>query len=393
MDSPLQSYAADHRYLMDRVARQAGFTAPVAIDLGSLESPLLRVARKREMLPVDGVLVRHWDSGQRGPCYPGIAVGLRFYEIEDIRFVRVCAILDDWQNQAGYDFYAVERADYLRLYRIAVRCSRHREPASPCPVLPAEQAQALWQNTIGYLEPDNLKRIKAYGGRPKRGVLLTGPPGNGKTMACRWVWEECRLRGWEWRLVTPDAYRAARESCNPVRAVQELFSVDQRGIVFFDDMDMALRDRETVKETDDQAVFLGAMDGISVHEGVVFVFTTNCDLALIDRAFKRPGRLDLVLQFRAPDAELRRQLVRRWHADILQTLNVETVIASTDGYSFAEIEELKNLLILHLLDTGRWDWGWALEQFDSNRQDLNRTKNRVGFVRPDPVETLVANGI
>src|SRR5207248_2657309 len=59
---------------------------------------------------------------------------------------------------------------------------------------------------------------------------------------------------------------------------------------FFDDMDIALRDRETVQETEDQAVFLSALDGLKVHEGVVFVFTTNCALELIDPAFKRPGR-------------------------------------------------------------------------------------------------------
>ena len=76
-------------------------------------------------------------------------------------------------------------------------------------------------------------------------------------------------------------------------------------------------------ETEDQAVFLSAMDGITVNEGVVFVFTTNCSLDLIDRAFKRPGRLDLVLHFKAPDAELRRQLIERWHADIRGNLDID----------------------------------------------------------------------
>src|SRR4029077_11198698 len=102
----------------------------------------------------------------------------------------------------------------------------------------------------------------------KRGVLLTGAPGNGKTMACRWVWEECRRRGWEGRLVTPDAYRQARSS----DSIEQLFSVDRCGILFFDDMDLALRDRETVHETEDQAVFLSALDGINVHEGGAFWF-------------------------------------------------------------------------------------------------------------------------
>ena len=93
--------------------------------------------------------------------------------------------------------------------------------------------------------------------------------------------------------------------------IEDLFSVDRRGIVFFDDMDIALRDRETVHETEDQAVFLSALDGITVNEGVVFVFTTNCSLNLIDRAFKRPGRIDLVLHFENPTPELRRELVMR----------------------------------------------------------------------------------
>jgi len=34
----------------------------------------------------------------------------------------------------------------------------------------------LWNNTIGYLEGTNIDRIKDYGGRAKRGVLLTGAP-------------------------------------------------------------------------------------------------------------------------------------------------------------------------------------------------------------------------
>src|SRR5262249_5811051 len=180
----------------------------------------------------------------------------------------------------------------------------------------------------------------------------------------------CRQRNWQWRLVTPDTYQQARHGCNPQEAVRQLFSVEGRGIVFFDDMDLALRDRETVRETDDQAVFLGALDGISVQEGVVFVFTTNCAPELIDRAFKRPGRLDLVLHFKAPDAAMRRQLIDRWHEDICRHVDVEIMVSSTDGYSFAEIEELKNLLIMHFVDTDTWNWSWALGQFEANRKEL-----------------------
>jgi len=182
---------------------------------------------------------------------------------------------------------------------------------------------------------------------------------------------------WEWRLVTPDAYRQARAN----DCIEHLFTVEKRGIVFFDDMDIALRDRETVHESDDQAVFLSALDGIEVNEGVVFIFTTNCALDLIDRAFKRPGRIDLVLEFSPPDADLRRELTERWHPEIRAAIDLNAAVASTDGCSFAELEELKNLLIMHFMESQRWDWDAALKQLDINRKELGpqRRKRSVGF--------------
>lgn len=59
----------------------------------------------------------------------------------------------------------------------------------------------------------------------------------------------------------------------------------------------------------------------------------------------------MALQFNSPDAPLRRQLVQGWHEEIRGHLNEEEVISSTDGHSFAEMEELKNLLIMHFMDT------------------------------------------
>jgi hypothetical protein len=390
MASQLKHYTADHRYLLELLSRQAGFTSPVVINLDEFYAPLMKSARKGAILPIDGVLVRDWDPDSR-MLNPGIQLGLRLYEIEGVRFVRVRFAFHDRRHWGGLDFVAVDRKDYSRLYRIALRCRRDFEPPTPPPVLPDDQAELLWRNTIGYLEPANLQRIKAYGGRAKRGVLLMGSPGNGKTSACRWIWEECRRRRWEWRLVTPDLYRQARE-CD---GIKDLFSVEHRGVVFFDDMDLALRDRETVHETEDQAVFLSALDGIQVNEGVVFVFTSNCAPELIDRAFKRPGRLDLVLHFKSPDITLRRRLIERWHEDILSNVDIEKMAASTDGYSFAEIEELKNLLIMHHMDTNSWDWNWALGQFEVNRQELAvRTRRRVGFGQTpyEALQRLPTNG-
>src|SRR5262249_32083974 len=312
MKSRLREFAADHRYVLEAVARGAGIAEPVAVDLDEFYSPVLKAARRGAFLPLDGVLVRDWDPDERRAS-AGIQLGAPLYELEGIRFACVSFSYERRLTFRAMDFFAVGRKDYRRFYRVALRCRRDEEPASAPPILPKEQLDVLWKNTIGYLDKGNLRRIKAYGGRAKRGLLLTGSPGNGKTMACRWIWEECRRRRWEWRLITPDTYPAARSGSDGKEGVAALFRVERRGIVFFDDMDIALRDRDTVSETDDQAVFLGALDGLTVNEGVVHVFTTNCSLGLIDAAFKRPGRIDLVLHFKPPDAELRRRLMERWH--------------------------------------------------------------------------------
>lgn len=380
MKTPLQQYAADHRSLLEAAGRIMGLADPVAVHLDEFLVPLLKASRRGPLLPLEGVLVRDWDPDNRR-THPGVQIGLRAYEVEGIRYARVRFPDTDSAFYWGLDFSVVDRKDYSRLYRTAVRLRQDSEPPCQPPILPLEQADLLWKNTIGYLEGSNLERIRQYGGRAKRGVLLTGAPGNGKTMACRWVWEACRARRWEYRLVTPDNYRSARAHDN----IEALFSVERRGIVFFDDMDLALRDREKVGETEDQAVFLSAMDGITINEGVVFVFTTNCSLELIDRAFKRPGRLDVVLHFKAPDAALRQQLMERWHPDIRHGIDLETAVATTDGYSFAEIEELKNLLVMHFMEVETWDWGWALRQFDVNRSELaGRPQRHVGFGSPVP---------
>src|SRR5262245_49031408 len=74
MDTDLARFAADHRYLLQTVARRAGFADPLAIELDEFYWPLLRAARKRELLPIDGVLVRDWDPDNRR-TNPGMNLG------------------------------------------------------------------------------------------------------------------------------------------------------------------------------------------------------------------------------------------------------------------------------------------------------------------------------
>ncbi len=273
------------------------------------------------------------------------------------------------------DFWAVPRADYRRFYRQLRRHVRSQEAAPP--VMHEADRKRLWHNTIGFLRcgGDVLSR---YGVAPKRGLLLLGEPGNGKTMACRWLADECRRRGLAWKTVTAENYDDARSS----RTVPALFRLDSAGIILFDDFDAALLDRHDTLESGKQSTFLGELDGMDQKRGVVFLFTSNAGLDELDPAMCRPGRLDVVIRFPKPDARLRRRLVRtRWHADLRAGVDVEAVVADTRGFSFAELEEAKKLLVIRYIETGRWDWPWVRRCLLARRAPAT-SKRPIGFGIP-----------
>jgi cell division protease FtsH len=367
--TPLQQYTADHIRLLAAVSDAAGIDDPIAVDLDDFMPPLVGHSTRGPVVPLEGLLIRDWDRDNRR-YWTGLQFGARVYTINGIRYARVAASCHEDMPHAGFNFCAVARKDYRRLYRWAVWCRNQENKPEPPPVLTGETFDALRRNTVDYLDRTNLDRIRWFGGRPKRGLLLTGPPGNGKTSACRWVRQQCDERGLEHKIITPDDYRTARQGCDAAAAVKALFQVERAGVVFFDDMDMALRDRAKSENPEDQAVFLGALDGIEVTTGAAYVFTTNLSPDLIDPAFRRPGRIDAVLHLPKQDAALRRKLVDRWHPDIRAAVSTDAVVADTEGKSFAEVEELKNLLILRFTEVGTWDWSWAKAKFQSNRDSL-----------------------
>src|SRR6516162_8893608 len=107
MNSHLHQYAADHHFLLETVAREAGFTSPVAVDMDEFYTPLVKAARRGPLLPIEGVLVRDWDPDNRRSA-PGLQIGMRFYEIVGVRFVRVRFSHSDSINSWGLDFAVVD---------------------------------------------------------------------------------------------------------------------------------------------------------------------------------------------------------------------------------------------------------------------------------------------
>jgi len=249
------------------------------------------------------------------------------------------------------DFWAVPAGDYRRFYR-CLRTEVCGGEGEPEPILPETDLKRLWDNTIGFLRRGQTELLR-YGIVPKRGVFLTGEPGNGKTTACRWLAWQCRRHALEWKNVTAELFENARAD----RTVPALFSLDSPGVILFDDFDAAFCDEDRSADRDKRATFLAELDGVRQKVGIAYLFASNLGPEELDSAMRRPGRIDVILRFPRPDASLRRRMIRqRWHADLQAGLDVESVVAETEGWSFAELEEARKLLILRRLDTAGWDW-------------------------------------
>ena len=368
----------DHRIFLDTAAELLGEPAR-AVDLSweyqQLLLPHLVFETRRGILGTGPVLLL--DSGRPGH---ELVAGLESYRVGSgpsaVRLVRVSVPTADCQQAAYYDFWAVGQSAYRSFYRALRRLERRTLDAPP-PMMLSGELQRLQDNTIGFLRRD-CRLLKRYGVPQRRGLLLLGRPGNGKTMACRWIRAHCQRRALACRNVSAEEFSHALAEGQ----AHSLFQLGRAGVIFFDDFDSALRDRDTHGTNAERSSFLGGLDGIHAHHGVVYVFTSNARLDEIDPAIRRPGRLDVILHFMPPCSLLRGQLIAaRWHEDLRSQLPVSRVIQETEGLSFAELDELKKLLALQQIETGRCEWDRAWSDFHGGRAEPQR-QTIFGFAAP-----------
>lgn len=268
------------------------------------------------------------------------------------------------------------REDYVEIYRTLMRKYRRKEPKIQTPILPKQLLNRLYKNSIAFLERDR-EVYKAHDIPFRKGMLLSGLPGTGKTLSCRWIQQMCHRRGWQTRVVTLQDYR---HTCmhGDVRALFEGF--DSRGIIIFDDMDVMLKSREIGNE--EVSHFLANMDGVYQTTGVVYLFTTNVWFQL-DPAVCRPGRLDVIVKFELPSESLRRQyFAARLIPDIRDTMSsedMESLITGTHEYSFAELDYIRRIFAIRKLEGMSTDVESVLREYSADRQDFVARLKIQGF--------------
>lgn len=177
-----------------------------------------------------------------------------------------------------------------------------------------------------------------------KGVLLSGPPGTGKTMFACALAASCRVK----LIATSYAKWQAKGYLNDfLKAMQKSFKEARDAapaILFIDEID-AFGSRDDAQGSnasyDIKAIngLLEQLDGIEGREGVIVVAACNHP-KMVDAAILRAGRLDRHVEISLPDHHAREAIFRMHLHESLGAEDYRDFAAATAGLSGAEIQKI-----------------------------------------------------
>lgn len=129
----------------------------------------------------------------------------------------------------------------------------------------------------------------------KRGIMLHGPPGNGKSALLRQIIRA--LKGMSKIIINPEL---GRHHIVPILSALIKALNGRKALIILEDMDSLIT-------RDNRSEFLNILDGVDVKSGIFIIGTTNYPEKIDNAIMNRPGRFEDTYEIGNPSPSMRRK--------------------------------------------------------------------------------------